>query len=998
MPWRGVVKWTLRIAAGLCALIVLISFAMPTLVRRVVRSQLNKQGLSTVAFDVNRATPWGLELGHITSGQSGTIRAGAIQVSYSPTGILRGNIKIVRLIGADVAIGISNGKLDLGTLGALAQPGKSTSEKKSSSSSLPDEIDLVACALKVEWEKTAMLLPLEGTLKRRDNGAYDVKALTFVADAPVQLTGMLSPAGDGKLSARGKIELATLLASLPQQYRQSATHGGGLADISADYAWGKDAGGKLTAKSDNIWMETVIAGRALRIEQAKLNVHGSSDSANRTLVGTIADAAVSYREMAVKMSGKFSIAGSKVAAAFTGSGRNLDSVAIDIAGEDDNHIVGNINLTGTLPPSVLTLARANGIVLDRAGPLTIRGNVSATRANSAWAIHTDDLAIHAGPGDEYLMAGALLSGATADLHVAADVTSDAASIALQPRSTLTASKITSARLAGATLRAALDVIKPPRVQIRAGQWTADFGQARLSANAENYDLGKSAQLQRPSAVLVLSGSATPGKASLTVLDGSTLSALAKAIDGSWSTSATTMRIAPGDLLTLTGGFVTTTATLDNTTTVAFHTATTTATIPHLSLTGGVRTSGEGRVVDVKLALNGASVKNDSSGITADGIAIDWPIHLGEGPTPTGTFSAERIVVGAKTQAAAKGTLAMRSGDAWASLDWPAVKEGSVKASAYINWAGKVTTMDLRAWVPEFDLNDAEEIRKFIKSPGTLDVEGRFAADSRFYYDGTKWTNWGSVHVANAALRNKEYAADLSGINGEVYLNSFSPLESLGNQIVSVKKGTLGKLDVSDGKVAFRIEPGDLFIEQAGFNWGDGRLSAAGFRYWPKEAKADIDVHADGVKITSVVGLASQTKVGGDGKLYGSIPVKVKWPQFSLGEGYLYAGSGVGNLQLTDAGDQIAGLLTKSDPQFATNPTKVQVRDRIVNAMKNFDYDTFRIDLRSENGQVVAIMSIGGKGAPSTGGQGLNLNVRVTGVVEHLSELLIIGRKIGVGQQ
>jgi hypothetical protein len=75
-----------------------------------------------------------------------------------------------------------------------------------------------------------------------------------------------------------------------------------------------------------------------------------------------------------------------------------------------------------------------------------------------------------------------------------------------------------------------------------------------------------------------------------------------------------------------------------------------------------------------------------------------------------------------------------------------------------------------------------------------------------------------------------------------------------------------------------------------------------------------------------------------------------------------------------------------------------VRDRIVNAMKNFDYDTFRIDLRSENGQVVAIMSIGGKGAPSTGGQGLNLNVRVTGVVEHLSELLIIGRKIGVGQQ
>jgi hypothetical protein len=44
------------------------------------------------------------------------------------------------------------------------------------------------------------------------------------------------------------------------------------------------------------------------------------------------------------------------------------------------------------------------------------------------------------------------------------------------------------------------------------------------------------------------------------------------------------------------------------------------------------------------------------------------------------------------------------------------------------------------------------------------------------------------------------------------------------------------------------------------------------------------------------------------------------------------------------------------------------------------------------------MSIGGKGAPSTGGQGLNLNVRVTGVVEHLSELLIIGRKIGVGQQ
>ncbi len=365
---------------------------------------------------------------------------------------------------------------------------------------------------------------------------------------------------------------------------------------------------------------------------------------------------------------------------------------------------------------------------------------------TAWTAHTDDLAILLGPGDDYLMAGALLSGATVDLHLAGDFSSDAANITLLPnKSQFSVTKFTSARLAGAIAQAKLEITKPPRVQITSGKWQVDLGEIRLTTFADDFDLGNSAQLQKPSAVLVLAGTATPGKTEIRVLDGSTLSATAKANDNSWTVDPMTLRLTPGKLLEFSGSITTINAIIENTTTTILHASGTTATFPHLSLTGGIRSSSEGHIIDTRLTVTGASLKNDPAGITADGIAIDWPIHLGEGPTPAGKFSVGKIVIGAKTQAAATGTLAMRSGDAWASLDWPAVKGGSVKGSAYINFAGKVTTMDLRAWIPEFDLNDASEIRRFIKTPGSLDIQGRFAADSRFYFDGAKWTNWGSVH-------------------------------------------------------------------------------------------------------------------------------------------------------------------------------------------------------------------------------------------------------------
>ena len=111
--------------------------------------------------------------------------------------------------------------------------------------------------------------------------------------------------------------------------------------------------------------------------------------------------------------------------------------------------------------------------------------------------------------------------------------------------------------------------------------------------------------------------------------------------------------------------------------------------------------------------------------------------------------------------------------------------------------------------------------------------------------------------------------------------------------------------------------------------------------------------------------------------------------------------------LTDSGSNeaasdldigVAGLLDQSDPRFASDPKMKEVKSRIMEALRNFNYDTLKVDLIQKDGGLTASVTVNGKGGTGDTAQELDLTVNVNGIDQLLRQALIIKQALGaVGQ-
>ena len=214
-----------------------------------------------------------------------------------------------------------------------------------------------------------------------------------------------------------------------------------------------------------------------------------------------------------------------------------------------------------------------------------------------------------------------------------------------------------------------------------------------------------------------------------------------------------------------------------------------------------------------------------------------------------------------------------------------------------------------------------------------------------------------VGVTNASLSERSQDGTVSGITGELALTSFSPLKSEPNQRVAVREVKMGEVALTDGIVQFQLTSSDtLAIQHTQWNVMGGKVVANDAAI--SGSDVNVVLQAQQVDLKQLLDKFGQGKATGEGSLSGQIQVSYTNGQIHLSSGELRA-SGDGILRIQQAEDiakEVAATTVTKNPS-----AQQQVRDQILEALRNFQYNVLAADLKRGPDGLTGFVRISGRG-------------------------------------
>ena len=391
-------------------------------------------------------------------------------------------------------------------------------------------------------------------------------------------------------------------------------------------------------------------------------------------------------------------------------------------------------------------------------------------------------------------------------------------------------------------------------------------------------------------------------------------------------------------------------------------------------------------VHAVLRLDGAQCRAGAARFA--GISAEVPLWLNLPPGPSGTVQVREIHLAGKRLSGVSADVRLADSKVEFQTDWRPLEEVEVSAKGWFA-GGRGEVM---AELPRLRLSSLATLDGLLPWPDGLSAEGTVSADAHLRIGPDRVKPLVHVRARDVTIESRAYEASMTGVSADLTIDSLSPFSTVGRQRIEVSSARLGKLEVQDGFVDFRIDgPKDLFIEQTKWGWAGGWLSTHALRLNPTAPNYDLTVFGERLALKQLLGFIPGERATGEGSLYGRLSVSIHWPTIHFGSGFLYAAPGRGTVELADA-ELVGNLLTRSDPRFATDPNLVQTRQQIVRALHDFTYTVFKVDFVPERAGLLARLHFQGKGrqgkdAPEIGG--LTINLR--GVDEALNAAIFVKR-------
>ena len=390
-----------------------------------------------------------------------------------------------------------------------------------------------------------------------------------------------------------------------------------------------------------------------------------------------------------------------------------------------------------------------------------------------------------------------------------------------------------------------------------------------------------------------------------------------------------------------------------------------ARVASASLTGWAELE-EGRrpTVEAKVAFDGGSARWSEWRLLVAGVSAEIPVLLNSGKRPEGKFAVEAVRLGRSRLPGLSGSLAVADWRADFAAKWPLLKQAVLQAKGHVDVSSGVPLGKARAWMPRFVIEDEKELAGILAEAQGIDLSGTLEIDAAVELLADRILPRITLKAEDVMLASKRYKAKVEGLTTEVVIDSFAPLSTPGHQRIAAARANLGGLRVEDGFVDFRIESlQSVFIERSEWGWAGGRLYTYALRFDPAKP-IDLVAYGDKLDLAEILAMIPDERAEGKGTLYGRLPVSVQWgerPKVRFGNGFLYATPGEGgSVRVKDAAF-LASSLESGAAQSAGTTVVAEVRKRFEAALRDFEYDVFKIDFVREGEHLVARVFVRGRG-------------------------------------
>ena len=274
----------------------------------------------------------------------------------------------------------------------------------------------------------------------------------------------------------------------------------------------------------------------------------------------------------------------------------------------------------------------------------------------------------------------------------------------------------------------------------------------------------------------------------------------------------------------------------------------------------------------------------------------------------------------------------------------------------------------------------------------LDAGGKVTFALDYHFDAGKSSATLQLHLADAFVDAQRLGVSATGINGAVTFDDLHAPRTPPGQAVTLSRVTVAGQQLTDAAVSFHLAgPHELRLGRLRVGWGGGTVQADPFTLDPTEPVLATRVVLERVGLRDIAALVTQGRATGEGTVSGSIPfsIDLRDPsrfQFEIGEGVVRADA-PGALQLGEASNDFGDLMAKGDPSFESDPIKRELRESVVEAVRDFEYDLLQVGFRpTPDGDVAAQMRIHGRGRGG-GRLPLNLGLNVEGLERGLEAYL-----------
>ncbi len=974
---KHVRKWAWRVARGLgVATIVVLGLWLglgPTIVEREIAAQVQGIGLPKPTLRVGGYSLSHVEITHLSVGQDGRLRVGSLGVDYSPVQLLHNQVDSIEIIGLEAEVRRKDGVWDLGPLAGLRGP---------TGGETPDElpfrrITLRASTLVLDLDGRRLRIPISGFLENAGRGALSLDLTAIVEGVSLQFSGTFDTrsqdfalvlAGDapdlGSVLAAWAPSIATAtgqpLGGVTAKVAIARNQGGLSLDATA-----QGAGWQLSrVKVSETGLEDCLRGKT---DLARVQVHGEAgvDKPWRFVQKTspapwLDGQAIAKCELSADGTLELRRPRSDSGRSWTWSA-TLPTLRATLASSDLvlpangtalKGVSANFRMTAAagmgglrvelLPDSWVTIASAE----VRAGDLTVAGSsarfVVKERENQPLLTVTFE------DGRPANAVAALVAEAAGPITVSAD-------------------EGTTAKLA-----AVRSVVE--------GTWGKEGGALAGSLRISGIDVG----LRHKFADHLLVAD---------VRDASLL------VTSRWDFPAGPRLAAP-----LPVEFVVRTPP---------GSSGISATVAGVKLaTGPIEACGTARLamgappaVNARASLTDASVQYKEIGLAMTGLELDVPLtwNVAAPPEP-GRVAVKSIELQGVALPPLSGTLGVADTKADFTVAWEPLLGAKLRAEGSARAGARGPLVQTYVSLPPFENKDEEALGRLVPPLKGLLATGSFAIDGyvRLSPDGLVPNI--ALTILDGSFKSKAWEAEAEGVFATVRVNSVTPLLTPRKefQVALVRRARMGKLDVKDGFVAFRLEPKETngrpagwaaYVQRGECGWLGGRLFVEDFRFDPEAKEHTATVFARDLKLGDLLAIIPNNRATGVGSLDGKLPVTLgDWPSIHFGEGELQTAPGQSGWFKVKDTEALGTVLENTDPRFKTDNLYVEIKKRLVEAFRNFEYDQLSVVLTKDRaGKSVARVKTKGRARTGERQEFEEVNLNFLDFDEVLRNAILISR-------